>query len=82
MQAPASPATTPKATRTPPRRHAFGRGEHDADDESRLEDFAKNDEERCKHWLLGDDHAFGGVFVIFAHEGISAGIERPETHSA
>ena len=65
-----------------PRRHAFGRGEHDADDESRLEDFAKNDEERCKHWLLGDDHAFGGVFVIFADEGIFAGIERPETHSA
>ena len=39
------------------------------DDGSSLEDFAKDDEERCKHWLLGDDHAFGGVFVIFADEG-------------
>ena len=82
MQAPASPATTPKATQTPLRRHAFGRGEHDADDKSSLEDFAKDDEERCKHRLLGDDHAFGGIFVIFADEGIFAGIERPETHRA
>ncbi len=82
MQAPASPATTPKATQTPLPGDAFGRGEHDADNETGLDDFAEDDEERCKHRLLGDDHAFGGVFMIFADEGIFAGIERPQTHSA
>ena len=60
----------------------LGRGEHDADDQSGLNDFAEDDEERCKHRLLGDDHAFGSVFVIFADEGIFAGIERPQAHSA
>ena len=82
MQAPASPATTPKATRDSPPRHASGRGENDADDETGLQDFAKDDEERCKHRLLGDDDALRGVLVIFAHEGVTAGIERPETHRA
>ena len=64
-------------------KHAIGDPEAAAGDTlGRGDDLAEDDEERGKHRLLGDDHALGGVFVIFADEGIFAGIERPQTHSA
>ncbi len=54
---------------------------HDADDEAGFNHFAKDNDECAEHDLFRDDHALGGGLMIFANEGIPAGLQRPDANN-
>ena len=88
--APTTPASTPAAiaNRLParPLRHR----QHDADDEPRLDDFTKNNNERAKHRrslsvvsltgrrLFDDQETFGRVLMVVVEETIAASRQRTD----
>ena len=72
MQAPSDAARDPVSDPETAPRNALRRGEHDADDQSGLDDFAEDDEERGEHVYCAITTPCAVSEWIFAHERIAA----------